>query len=162
MRGRLLIFCGIPGSGKTTTAKLVADTMDHAILIQTDAVRGMLARPTFAGEESRFVYEACFAIAREALRSGYSVVLDGTFMHEDYRAKARKALRKYSSRVDTVQVTCSLETALKRNAHREAPVPLEKVKRIFLGFEAPRRAVRIDTSRMSPESAARRVTRALF
>ncbi|MDV3293503.1 MAG: AAA family ATPase [Nitrososphaerales archaeon] len=162
MRPRLFIFCGIPGSGKTSIASLVTKAMGDAIHIQTDGVRGMLARPTFAGKESQFVYEASFALAREALKSGYSVVIDGTFMREDYRKKARLALRKHYSRADTVFVSCGLDTALRRNSSRDATVPPEKVRGMFLRFEVPRRALKVDSSRGSPESAARRVVRALL
>ena len=162
MRGRLLVFCGIPGSGKTTVARLVADSVGNSILIQTDGIRAMLARPTFSREESRFVYDACFEVAKSALRNGYLVILDGTFMREDYRSEARKRLRGNYSRADAVWVACDLETALRRNARREDPVPPEKVRGIFLGFEAPRRAVKVDSSHLSPEAAARRVKRALF
>jgi hypothetical protein len=161
MRGRLLIFCGIPGSGKTTVARLVADSVKDSILVQTDGVRGMLRHPSFSGPESRFVYDACFDIAKAALRSGYLVILDGTFMKEDYRLEARRRLKKHYSRVDTVWVACGLETAMKRNSRRPSPVPPEKVKGMYLGFQPPRRAVKVDTSRLSAEVAASRVTRAL-
>lgn len=162
MRGRLLVFCGIPGGGKTTVARLVADSVGNSILIQTDGIRAMLAHPTFSRDESRFVYDACFEVAKTALRNGYLVILDGTFMREDYRSEARKRLRGSYSRADTVWVACGLETALERNAHRQDPVPPEKVKGIFLGFEAPKRAVKVDSSRLSPRVAANRVKRALF
>jgi predicted kinase len=157
LRGRLLIFCGIPGSGKTTVARLVADSVKDSILIQTDGVRAMLAHPTFSGAESRFVYDACFGVAKEALKNNYLVLLDGTFMREEYRSEARDELRKYYSRADTIWVSCGLETALKRNARREARVPPEKVEGMFRGFEAPRHALRVDTTRASPRAAARRI-----
>jgi len=82
LRGRLFIFCEIPGSGRTTIAKLIIDSVDRSILVQTDGVRAMLAHPTFAGDESRSVYDACFALAKEAIKNGYFVILDGTFMRE--------------------------------------------------------------------------------
>ena len=159
MRGRLLIFCGIPGSGKTTIARLVAGSVKDSILIQTDSVRAMLAHPAFSSAESRFVYDACFGIAREALKNGYLVMLDGTFMREEYRSEARSELRRYYSRADTVWVSCGLETALKRNAKRKARVPPEKVEGMFRGFEPPKRALKADTSRLSPSVAANRVIR---
>ncbi len=162
MRGRLLIFCGIPGSGKTTIAKLVATSVKDSILIQTDGVRLMLSHPTFSSAESRFVYDACFGIAREALKNGYLVMLDGTFMREEYRSEARNELRRFYSRADTVWVSCGLETALRRNGRRKARVPPEKVEAMFRGFEPPRRALRVDSSRLSPSAAARRVVKELL
>jgi len=159
LRGKLLIFCGVPGSGKTTIAKLITDTVEKSILVQTDGVRAMLAHPTFGNDESRLVYDACFGIAKEALRRGYLVVFDGTFMREEYRSEARKLLRGHFARVETVWVDCSLEAALRRNARRNSPVPPEKVRRMFSGFEPPRRALRVDSTRMSPQSASRRIKR---
>ncbi|HUI24397.1 MAG TPA: AAA family ATPase [Nitrososphaerales archaeon] len=161
MRGRLVIFCGIPGSGKTTIAGLVAGFFDHSILIETDGVRKMLAHPNFAPEESKFVYDACFAIAKEALRAGYLVVLDGTFLKEEYRLEARRRLSRYYGEVYTVWVRCGLETALDRNFSRKAVVPPDRVKVMLEAFQNPRVAIRVDSSRMSPESSARRVITAL-
>ena len=161
MRGRLIIFCGIPGCGKTTVARIAAQRLPNAILIQTDAVRAMLAHQSFSREESKFVYEGCMAVAREALRGGYTVLLDGTFMREDYRNEARDKLGRYSAGVDVVYVACSLATALRRNATRKASIPPDKLKSIYERFEVPRRALRIDSTRLRPADAAAKVAAAL-
>jgi len=161
MKGRLVIFCGIPGSGKTTIAKLVADSYKDSILIETDSVRKMLAHASFSPDESRLVYHACFAIAREALKSGYFVLLDGTFLREDYREEALRVLKKYYERADTVWVRCGLETALERNSARNAVVPSFKVRAMLDAFEVPKFAIGVDSSRMTPESASRRIVLAL-
>jgi predicted kinase len=161
MKGRLVIFCGIPGSGKTTIARLVAGSIANSILVQTDGVRRMIAEPTFSPEESRMVYDACFAIAKEALKSGYLVILDGTFMREEYRQEAQRLLRRYYARVDVVWVRCGLQTALQRNSARRVVVPPVKVKAMFDGFEGPRSAIGVDSSHASAESAARRIVAAL-
>ena len=161
MRGQLLIFCGIPGSGKTTVARLVVGRLKDGMLIQTDDFRGMISRPNFSRDESRFVYDAAIAVAREAFARGYSVILDATFMREEYRQLARRELRGHYRKVDVIHVTCSLATALKRNSGRAAEVPREKVVAMFKGFEEPRRSVRVDTSKTRPEAAARRVIQAV-
>lgn len=161
-RGRLVIFCGIPGSGKTTLAKLVVDGIEDSVHIQTDAVRAMLTHPAFSQKESQFVYDACYGVAREALRAGYLVVLDGTFMRDEYRSEARQRLRRHCSRIDTIWVHCALETALQRNSLREAPIPPEKLEGIHSGFQVPKRALRVDSSLLTPEAAAEQVTRFLL
>lgn len=160
-RGRLVIFCGVPGSGKTTIAKLAAEGLENAMHIQTDAVRAMLSHPVFGQKESQFVYDICYGIAKEALRAGYLVLLDATFMRNEYRSEARNRLRRYCTRIDTVWIDCTLKTALERNSLRESPIPPEKLEGIHSGFENPKRALRIDSSTIAPEAAARRVASAL-
>ena len=161
MKGKLALFCGVPGSGKTTIAELVVGSFEHSIRIETDGVRKMISHPSFAPEESRFVYDSCFAIAREALKAGYLTVLDGTFLKEEHRQEARRRLGSYCERAYTVWVSCGLETALARNSARHAVVPPDRVKAMFDMLEAPRLAIRVDSSRMSPESSARRIVASL-
>lgn len=154
MKGRLVIFCGIPGSGKTTIARLVAQRTARSILVQTDALRLMLAHPEYTAEESRLVYDGCMAVAKEALRSGYTVLLDGTFVREEHRARAREALRRYTARADVVHVACGLAVALRRNSARHARVPADKVRGMHDSFQEPRGAIKVDSSHVRPGRAA--------
>lgn len=64
---KLLIFCGIPGTGKSTIAKLVAARLEGTVHIQTDAVRSMISNPAYTNGESEFVYAICVLMAGEAL-----------------------------------------------------------------------------------------------
>ena len=162
MQGRLLIFCGIPGSGKTTIARLVARTERGAVLIQTDTIRGMITDRSYSIGESDFVYRSCAAVAREALDRGRMVILDGTFGSRRRREETLLALDGHYSLVDFVHVVCDLDTALRRNSSRNAFVPEENVRGILSAFEAPASALTVDTSRCSPEYAAEVVVQTLL
>lgn len=159
-----MIFCGIPGSGKTTIARLVAKAKAGTVHIQTDAIRAMIMEPTFSAGESDFVYRAAGAAARESLDAGRMVVLDATFGSSWRRSKTLESLAGHYSRVDFVHVVCDLETALKRNADRPKAevVPEKTVRDILRNFEEPEGAFKVDSSRNSPQSAADRIVRALL
>lgn len=157
MQPRLLLFCGVPGSGKTTIAAIVSEKLSRAVLVQTDNVRAMIAHPKYIGEESRFVYGAAVAIAAQALRSRYDAILEGTFPKEEFRMEALSALSRFSASQLVVYVTCDPELALQRNAARKAVVPEETVIRIYQNFEAPRNAITLDTGRLEPADAAMRL-----
>src|SRR5271170_875293 len=103
---RLVLFCGIPGSGKTTIATAIASQLPHSVFIQTDKVRAMIAKPTYAYAESKFVYGALAAMALEALRSGYDALIEGTFPREEYRGEALAALSPMAEESLVVYVTC--------------------------------------------------------
>lgn len=162
MPGRLLIFCGIPGSGKTTIARLIAEADPLAVVIQTDAMRSMVSRPDYSAEESDLVYKSAIGAAKAWLDGGRVVILDATFGSSKRRASTVTELSGHFARVDFVYVACDLETALKRNSSRSAAVPPDRVKGILSAFEVPEGAILVDSSKISPEAAARIVMRELL
>jgi predicted kinase len=153
-KGRLLIFCGIPGSGKTTIARIVAPALGRAVHVQTDTLRLMIPAPEYTWAEAKFVYESVFLVGRQALKSGYDTILDGTFLREDYRAEAEGKLARYCSSSDVVCVVCDPEVARARNSLRATTVPEASFDRLSASFERPRRALFVHTDKGTPEEAA--------
>jgi predicted kinase len=149
----LVVFCGVPGSGKTTIARKLCDKMRGAVHVQTDVIRGMIVKPNYSGHESSFVYDSCVQVARMALRRGRPVVLDGTFARGAHRARAFRLLEGLYGRNVVVRLVCDLDTANRRNLARDSPVPEGRLRGIYASFEEPVGALMIDTEALSPEES---------
>ena len=97
-RPRLYAVAGFSGSGKSTLA-LQGIAHAKALVFRSDAVRKRLARkypdePLYGPAMHERTYQELFALAEDALRAGFSVILDATFLlprsREDLRALARR------------------------------------------------------------------------
>ena len=79
----LLIVTGLPGAGKSTVAKLLADSTARSALVVGDAVFGFLASGaiepwlTASHEQNTVVTKAAGRATGEFVAGGYSVVYDG-------------------------------------------------------------------------------------
>lgn len=150
----LLIFCGIPGSGKTTIARLVANKLHSAVHIETDTIRSMVAHRAYTGGESRFVYRSAAAVAGEALKAGYDAILDGTYVREEFREEPISNLAGLYKAQLTIHVACDIGVAYERNLTRSDKVPKESFVRLYSRFETPLNALRIDSDKVTPELAS--------
>jgi len=151
------MLCGIPGSGKTTIALAIGARLDKCVHIETDVVRGMIAKPQYASTESRFVYRGAFAMAAEALKNRYDVVLVATFPKEEVRREAIDRLGNLCEAWLMVWAWCDPELAFRRNSQRNPRVRREDFMRLWRTYEPPRDALVIDSRSTSPEEAARRI-----
>ncbi len=151
------MLCGIPGAGKTTIALAIGARLERCVHIETDVVRGMIAKPEYASVESRFVYRAATAVAEQALRNGYDVVLVATFPRDEYRREAISKLGDLSAAWLMVWIWCDPVLAYQRNSQRNPRVPRESFMRLWRNFEPPADALVIDSRGTSPEDAARKI-----
>lgn len=88
MTSRLICVAGLPGSGKSVAARLLAERLD-ALLLRTDAIRKELfAAPDYSPEESIRTYDEFYRRAAEGLRADRSVVMDATFYSHASRERA--------------------------------------------------------------------------
>jgi predicted kinase len=86
----LVLVTGLPGVGKTTFARALAEKI-RARHLNTDIIRDTLGlRGRYDDNSKQKIYRAMEAQTAEALRAGERVVVDGTFYRKELRAPYRE------------------------------------------------------------------------
>ncbi|MFX1519814.1 MAG: AAA family ATPase [Promethearchaeota archaeon] len=151
----LMLFCGIPASGKTTIANEVAKRLTlKAIHIQSDIIRHMIPKPIHNNIEDEVVYNAMNSLAKIALEFNYLVILDATFLRHERREQALSIAKGLGKKSLLIHVKCSLDAAITRNRMRETLIPEKIIKEINEFFEESLDALEIDSERISVKKAA--------
>jgi predicted kinase len=103
----LLAVVGLPGSGKSTVAEIVARRLD-AVLVSVDPVESaMVVAGLPAGWETGVAaYEVCREIAERNLALGHLVVADSVSDSEPARDTWRRAAAAVSCPLLVVEVVC--------------------------------------------------------
>lgn len=119
MKVALVVACGPPGVGKTTVAEAAADHLG-ATLLRTDVVRkDLFTEPTYTDEEINRTYRELFDRAGGLLKSGESVVLDGTFRRQGQRGAAASLATERGATFRLLRVKCDPTVARRRIRERE-------------------------------------------
>ena len=123
----LIMLVGLPGSGKSYLARLLAEPLG-AEPLQTDALRkAMFRRPRYTPREHAAVYgEAHRRIARQ-LRLGRTVIFDATNLEEKNRKTVYKIADEAGGALVIVRTYAPAETISQRLAGRLRGVdPLDR------------------------------------
>ena len=122
---RLLIVCGVPGSGKSTFALRAAERWG-AVRFASETFAEELgpAARTASGDLTKeaiaHAYSAMGAAVADALATNKLVIAVGSFRSEEQRSRFRAIAKSRGASVRTLRVVCPVETAAKRISARRA------------------------------------------
>ena len=151
----MLLFCGLPGVGKTRLANELAPLI-NAIVLSTDKIRKeLISEPTYSKEEKELIYDVMLLVARYLHNAaGVNCILDATFNTEESRKKAiRKLANIPPHQIYIVECTCPEDIVIPRLKARkedysDADVDIyRKMKQIYEPVKEEERHLVIDTSR---------------
>lgn len=132
----LIMLVGLPASGKTTYAELLAKR-EGFIHLSSDNLR--LSMGFGPGEGSGIVFQTMLKDAKDMLIKGKNVVYDATNLTRKHRIHCIESLKKVDCKKKCVIFAESYESCLRRNGEREefARVPDGRIKEMFLSFQTP-------------------------
>lgn len=157
-----IVMRGYPGTGKSTIARLLATSL-HAPLIDRDILRQM-AVDHFGNlpQVGHFSYELMFALAREQLRLGLSVVVDTPLTYRRTYEECQQIAQAFHVPMLVVHCQCPPDVQKRRLEGRKGQVSnfqitsweeWERWKERFEEFED--HGCAIDTSNPMDESLAK-------
>lgn len=114
---------GYPGSGKTTTARIIHD-LTGAVHIWADYERQrMFGQPTHSPAESRQLYEHLNAKVEQLLVQGTSVIFDTNFNYRKDRDLLRRMAARRHATSKLIWVLTPKDLAYKRATQQSARQP---------------------------------------
>jgi len=138
----MIAVFGLPGTGKTTMAKLLAQHFGIKYY-NTDKVRDRMdKRNEYDEEDKALIYDKMLDLTRSEIEKGKNVIVDGTFYKKKLRMRFMKLAHGYGASVRWIEVRAKEETVKKRvseqRRYSEADYAVHlKIKTEFEPVEEP-------------------------
>lgn len=116
----LIMITGLPGSGKTTFAKVLAESL-NAVHLNTDIIRAKMGkRGQYVEGAKSMIYAKMLKQTESYLHRGEDVVVDATFYKVALRKPYAKLAKKYKKQLYWIVVTAT-EPVIKERMQQKRP-----------------------------------------
>jgi selenocysteine-specific elongation factor len=148
----LLIFCGLPASGKTTITQAVARHLEEngisTFVVSSDDFRGMVSFSPqgFKPQREETVKTLYLKTIMTALENGFLVISDDLNYYKSMRNELRAIAKKAGASYDIVFVDTPVETAIEWNRKRGEPIPSAVIEEVNQKMDPPSGEYKWDTA----------------
>lgn len=135
---KLFVMIGVPGVGKSTIAKEIAER-ELAVIVSSDAVRGVLYGDENIQEDPARVFRVVHENVKYHLRNGHNVIMDATNINSKKRAAFLRDIDKICPDCEkiAVVVVADKDTCVSRDLLRKRTVGYEVIERMIANFQPP-------------------------
>jgi predicted ABC-type ATPase len=135
----LLIIDGMTGAGKTTTARLLADSIPRLAVVGMDKIKKFISDFERGERDNLIARDVTFEMTRSYLEHNISVVIEQPFRSESEINKYDDLAKEYSIPIYKFQLVVNPELAFERVVNRqkdsETKNPEDRIKRNISLFE---------------------------
>lgn len=132
----MIMMVGLVGSGKSYTAKKLADEYD-ANIHSSDAIREELTNDVNNQDNNDLVFKTLHNRIKEDLRNGKNCIYDATNINYKLRMSFLQELKNIPCEKLCMIMATPYEECLKNNASRDRVVPEYVIKRMYHNFDVP-------------------------
>ncbi|MEK6691706.1 MAG: adenylyl-sulfate kinase [Nitrospirota bacterium] len=152
MNGRAIWLTGLPGSGKTSIARIVKEKQEGIVILGMDEMRRIVTpKPTYSNEEREISYRSLVYTAKNIIQLGHDVIIDATGHKRSWRDLARENIKDFYE----VYLRCPLEVCMDREKLRlNKSAPKDIYKKAKKGEPVP-------TDKLSIEKSVSEILRVL-
>ncbi|MEO7221523.1 MAG: AAA family ATPase [Devosia sp.] len=140
--GRLIIICGLPGTGKTTLANALAER-HRGIIFSPDIWMNVLSIDLWSLRGRRAVEQLQWQVARDVIRAGGTAIMEwGTWSRAE-RDTLREGARAVGAAVELAYLTAPPEVLferISRRARENPPITLDMLREWSSAIEVPTEA----------------------
>ena len=130
------MMIGIPGSGKSQEAEIIAKE-HNAVIHASDRLREELFRDVNHMGDNGFLFNELHKRIQRDLKAGKNVIYDATNINSKKRISFLKSLKDIPCEKIAILIMTPYEQCLKNNAERERSIPESVIEKMYTNFQVP-------------------------